>query len=398
MRIRFVMRSDPSVGRDGIAVDDIHIYENSLPIYTGPTLTTPVSVDYNATAAWQPIISNNQLVASLQTVGQSGIVSTQVSLHSGSDRFTNGQYYLDRNWVLNGSTALSDTARVRLYFLDRESDSLVFATGCSVCVPVGSVATLGVTQYSDVSGGTQNLSLSDNGIGQWSYRSREQVKRVPYLNGYYIELPMRAWSEFWLNSGWLDRVHGLPVDITAFRAERLGPYSARIQWSTAYEYDVASHEIQVAKGNLAWQQQQFITLTTLNSGGNSGSARSYLYDDLSAGKSDVWYYRVKTTHRDGWYVYTPAQPIVYDASSVLQFYPNPSNGLFKGVFQANVGERLQLRVYDAGGRLVRAQEITGSGFVQSFWLDLSSPSIASGTYLVQVDLRGQLTTQRVIKQ
>ncbi len=398
LRLRFVMRADASVNRDGIAVDDIHIYENGLPIYSGPTLTSPVNFNYVSSAAWQPVVAANQLVASMQTIGQSGTVGIQAFLHIGPDRFTNGQYYLDRNWVVQGSAALTDTARLRLYFLDRESDSLVFATGCSACERVASVAELGITRYRDGSGSTQNLMLSDNGPGQWSYLTRQQVRRVPYQNGYYMELPVREWSEYWANSGWRDRVRGLPVDILSYAAERLGPYSARLSWSTAYEYDVVSHEIQVAKGNTAWQQQQFVSLATLNSAGNAGVPRSYQYDDISPGKSDVWYYRLKITHRDGWYVYTNAIPIVYEATSVLRFYPNPSGGLFKGVFQANVGELLRLNVYDATGRQVRTQQVLGTGFQQSFWLDLSSPSIASGLYWVQVELRGQVSTQRVIKQ
>jgi hypothetical protein len=156
--------------------------------------------------------------------------------------------------------------------------------------------------------------------------------------------------------------------------------------------------VQVAKGNTAWQQQQYVTLVTLNSAGNGGVPRAYQYDDLSAGKSDVWYYRIKITHRDGWYVYTAAQPMVYEAKSVLRFYPNPSTGLFKGVFQANVGEVMRMRILDASGRQVREQQVTGTGYEQSFWLDLSSPAIASGVYAVQVELRGHFSTLRIVKQ
>jgi hypothetical protein len=161
---------------------------------------------------------------------------------------------------------------------------------------------------------------------------------------------------------------------------------------------VTTHEIQVAKGNVAWQQQQFVTLATLNSAGNAAVAQSYQYDDLSAGKSDVWYYRIKINHRDGWYVYTPAQPIVYDPTSVIRFYPNPSSGMFKGVFQANQGEVMRMRIFDGSGRMVREDQVVGTGFEQSFWLDLSNPSIASGIYQIQVELRGQWSTLRVIKQ
>jgi len=399
LRLRFVMRSDGSVNRDGIAVDDIHIYENGLPIYTGSSITTPISVSVPASPAWQPAVANNQLVAAVQSVTQSpGTVDVQAFLHSGSDRNTNGQYYLDRNWVLKGSTTLPDMARVRLYFLDRESDSLVFATGCSDCVKVGSVAELGLTGYRDTVTASQNLSLADNGRGIWSYRNRNQVKRVPYQNGYYLEFPTRAWEEYWANSGWRTGLSGLPVEIRNFQVDRIGTTGAQLQWSTAYEYDVVAHEIQVAKGNEAWQQQQFETLATINSNGNLAAEQVYSYADNDLGKWGVWYYRVKIIHRDGWYVYSPATPIVYEAQSIVKFYPNPSSGLFKGVFQANAGEVLRMKVYDAAGRLVREQGQVASGFLEGCWLDLSSPSIASGVYAIQVELRGQRSVVRVVKQ
>ncbi len=398
MRLRFVMRSDMVVNRDGIAVDDIHIYENGLPIYAGPTLTTPVGFSYGNASAWQSIVVNSQLLAAVQAPGQSGNASVQAFMHSGSDRHTNGQYYLDRNWVVNGSDLLTDTARLRLYFLDRESDSLVFATGCASCEAVGSVGDLGITTYRDGSGLTQNLSLSDNGAGEWSYLSRDQIRRVPYQNGYYAELPVRSWSEYWMNNRWRDRKHGLPVEIISYVVAPLGSYSARLQWSTAYEYDVLSHEVQVAKGNAAWQQQQFVTLASLSSAGNGATSRSYQFDDMSTGKSGVWYYRIKITHRDGWYVFTPVQPITYDATPVMRFYPNPSSGLFKGVFQANAGERLQLTIFDVSGRTIRTQHVAANGYEQAFWLDLSSPSISAGMYLVETELRGQRSIHRVIKQ
>jgi len=397
MRIRFVMRADASVNREGIAVDDIHIYDSGLPIYTGPTLTTPVVVNHTGVSVWQPVIANNQLVAALQTPGQTGSAEVQAFLHSGSDRFTNGQYYMDRNWVVKSANPLTDTARLRLYFLDRESDSLVFATGCTSCERVASVADLGLTRYEDPSNGTQNLSLTDNGIGAWSYLTRQQVRRVPYLNGYYVELPVRQWSEYWMNSGWRDRLHGLPVDILSFEATRVGSNTTQLRWSTAYEYDVLSHEVQVARGNTAWQQQQYLTLLNTASSGNGGQARSYQFDDVGP-KSGTLYYRIKITHRDGWYVYTPAKPIVFDAMTVMRFYPNPSAGLFKGVFQANAGEVLRAHVYDAAGHLVREQQVLGTGFEQSFWLDLSSPAIATGIYSVRIELRGAVTSQPVIKQ
>jgi hypothetical protein len=107
---------------------------------------------------------------------------------------------------------------------------------------------------------------------------------------------------------------------------------------------------------------------------------------------------VKIVHRDGWYVYSTAIPIVYDAQPIVKFYPNPSNGLFKGVFQANAGEVLRLKIFDAAGRLIQQQTQTATGFLDGCLLDLSGSVIASGVYAIQVELRGVRSVVRVVKQ
>ena len=42
LRLRFVFSSDPGVSREGIAIDDIHIYDNRNGIYEGLTVSSPV--------------------------------------------------------------------------------------------------------------------------------------------------------------------------------------------------------------------------------------------------------------------------------------------------------------------------------------------------------------------
>src|SRR5690606_20155833 len=38
LRLRFVLKSDPGVNKEGVAIDDIHIYSNSKGIYDGLTM------------------------------------------------------------------------------------------------------------------------------------------------------------------------------------------------------------------------------------------------------------------------------------------------------------------------------------------------------------------------
>jgi hypothetical protein len=65
------MESDPFVSKEGIAVDDIHIYDNVFGIYEGPPFTSAVinQPAVNGTS-WINFVSGGKLVASINPNGQ----------------------------------------------------------------------------------------------------------------------------------------------------------------------------------------------------------------------------------------------------------------------------------------------------------------------------------------
>jgi len=133
LRLRFVMASDPAVNREGIAVDDIHIYDNSNGIYDGATLSSPVTQTVSGNN-WIDFTSGGKLVASLQPNSQNlGATDVQAYINTGAVRYTSSQYYLDRNITIKPSNSPTDSVAVRFYFLDKESDSLIKASGCATC-------------------------------------------------------------------------------------------------------------------------------------------------------------------------------------------------------------------------------------------------------------------------
>src|SRR5204863_1661364 len=153
MRLRFVLTSDPAVNREGIAIDDIHIYNNPNGIYDGATMAAPVTQNISGGTNWVDFTSGGKLIASVQSLTQSmGNTDVQAYINAGPVRNNSGQYYHDRNITIKpqaGSENLSDSASVRFYFLDSETEALVNATGCSGCTKPGSAYELGVSKYSD---------------------------------------------------------------------------------------------------------------------------------------------------------------------------------------------------------------------------------------------------------
>src|SRR5690606_7051156 len=103
IRFRFVFKSDEGVEREGIAVDDIHIYDNTMGIYDGLTMASPSSATINGNN-WMDITEGGKLVASIHPNNQNlGSTDVQAYIFDGAVRNNNFQYYHNRNLVIQPS-------------------------------------------------------------------------------------------------------------------------------------------------------------------------------------------------------------------------------------------------------------------------------------------------------
>jgi hypothetical protein len=77
----------------------------------------------------------NKLIASINPNGQNmGSTDVQSYINTGAVRTNGEQYYHDRNITIKPTTfLLADSATVRFYFLDTETEALINASGCGYC-------------------------------------------------------------------------------------------------------------------------------------------------------------------------------------------------------------------------------------------------------------------------
>ena len=396
LRFRFVMASDPAVNREGIAIDDIHIYNNANGIYNGVTMSSPVSQTVSGNN-WIDFTSSGKLVASVQPNNQNlGTTDMQAYINPGSVRYTSSQYYLDRNITIKPANSFSDSVSVRFYFLDKESDSLINAKGCSGCGKPASAYELGVSKYSDPDRSFENGSINDNQQGIWNFISSNKVAIVPFDKGYYAEFKVKDFSEFWLNNGGIDKSSPLPVKLLDFTAQKENKDDVLLQWKSISENNVAHYEIELARGNADLQAGNFAKLEEVASLGNTTGTRTYTFTDTEADKFGARYYRLKIVNLDGSFNYSPIRSVVFSDPVLWNIYPNPSNGLFSLVYQLNNSDKIHARIIDAKGSLIREYYKTGNGFPQKLSIDLFGK--ASGIYLLQVDAAGKKETFRLYKK
>jgi len=404
LRLRFVIASDPFVSFEGIAVDDIHIYNNPDGIYTGPpNNSSSVNQAVVNGTNWIDFKDGGKLITSINPNGQDlGSTNAQAFINTGAIRKNSLQYIHNRNITIKPTNiSLADSATVRFYFLDTETEALINATGCAGCSKPRSAYELGVTKYSDADDNIENGTLTDNVNGTYYFYVPTQVVKVPFDKGYYAEFKVKDFSEFWLNNGGPNNNMTLPVELVSFTATKQSNLDVLTEWVVASEYNTDKYEVQVAKGNEDYRTNRFITLGTIGSTGNSTTTKTYQFTDVENNKSGVRYYRLKITDHDGRITYSGIRPVVFNEEVKWQIYPNPSSGIFNLVYQASDGETVGLKVYDINGRQVKQSIYTANGFVQKAEINLAGNHFVPGMYMVEVTTGkngGQKHIFRLLKQ
>ncbi|MBI5857673.1 MAG: S8 family serine peptidase [Sphingobacteriales bacterium] len=401
LRLRFVFSSDNGVTKDGIAIDDVHIYNNANGIYD-VVGNSPVVNQNTGGSGWTNFVdaASNKIIASVNSGGQNpGSTDVQAFITTPPVRNFNGQYYLNRNTTIKPANEKpSDSVSVRLYFLDRETDSMVFASGCTTCPPLATAYDLGVSQYSDSLNQFENGSLTDDTSGVWHFIPRTQIIMVPYLNGYYSEFKVKGFSEFWLNTGGAGRVHPLRNELLQFTAQKVATNNVLLQWTMASENNITRYDIEVAKGNDDLQNGRYTKIGQVNGNGNANVSVQYNFTDAEQGKTGTRYYRLKIIYTDGGYTYSGIRPVLFPDGIIVQVYPNPTTGIFNIVYQMEQGQQIHLNVMDVTGRLLKEVNTVADGFLQKQVFDFNSRIYPAGIYLFRISAGDVSQVFKVVKQ
>lgn len=196
LKLRFVMKSDAGTNKDGIAIDDIHIFDLQNPAYEGGS----VSTNDNVNASAMDFISNGQIFATIDPHSQNiGTTTVQMFRHTSPYNIISNQYNLSRNYVVNASQ-LKDSAMLRLFITDDDVIKYLADNTCDTCNKAADAYRLGITKYDDANKQNENGSLSDNLNGTYNFIPYAAIQWVPYDKGYYAQINVASFSEFWFNT------------------------------------------------------------------------------------------------------------------------------------------------------------------------------------------------------
>lgn len=256
-----------------------------------------------------------------------------------------GQPYLNRNYLITGSNAIS--ANLRLYFSDAEVSSLG-----SPLATLGVSRVAGSTCISDFAGTATAISQASSGS----------------VNGIsWVELVTPGFSNFFVMAGAIP----LPVKLESFTGKNSGN-SNLLNWTTAEEKNFSHFELQRSADGINFDKLGIVAAQ----GKTTGSKYSYTDDRPFDGKN---LYRLYVLDKDG----------KGSLSDIVELYVKYGSGLSVNVHPNPVKQHLHITVSGKqdGKSHILLTDIVGKT-IQYITLngntaDLDMSNLPAGMYLIK---------------
>ena len=311
-----------------------------------------------------------------------GNTTVAVYPYTGTVRYQNYQYYLNRNIVVRPTTPPGSNVAVRFYFTDAEAKSLLAATGCGVCSKPRDPYELGVTKFSG-SAAQENGTLADNAGGVHSFILPANTEIIPYDNGYYAEFSVSSFSEFWLNNGGVAATQSLPVNLLSFEAVKQIK-KVLLQWTTDNEMNADKYVVERSADGTSYS-----AIGTAIAFNNS-LKNIYSFTDMQP-LTGLSFYRLRMLDKDATFRNSPVRKINFNnAGDDITVYPVP---VVDGkLFIASPANARSAMLFDAAGRIIKSFTLQGNNNT----LDVST--IAKGTYQLKIFTENSTHAQKIIIQ
>lgn len=372
VKLRFVVESNGSGVQDGLSIDDISIYIGSNPPVSSGTYTNRTAVS-SGTGTFIPVNdpSGNRILEINDNGQNLGNISVDVNQNQGGAPTTfNGDSYLGRNFVIHVQNAPTSPVLVRLFITQQE-----FNAWQSADPSIDQVRSIAVYKYS---GTGEDFDLANNTNGTPLMIQPEQITKIPYLDGYFLEFTVNSFSEFWITQ---KREIAVPVHFIEVNA-KLQNNKTLVTWKVENEQNVLEYQVIHSTDSKTWSSVGTVAY--------QGGSTQYSFVHPSP-LDGINYYQIKQIDHDGKYLLSKIVTIHKQQNIVVKVYPSP----FKNTLtvQHNYGKTAMINIYSADGRIVLSNVVApGTNTIKT-------SQIAKGVYFYKIISGNELiTTGKLVKE
>ena len=181
---------------------------------------------------------------------------------------------------------------------------------------------------------------NNNGI-HWIPSSSAQMEQ-------YFSLDIADTDYFQL---WVKGDATLPVELVDFQGN-VNDNQIQLNWETASELNNSGFEIHKSNNGKDWETIDFAV-----GQGTTIETSTYQYEDLSP-LIGANYYRLKQIDFDGAFEYSKVIVVEYNIDdNNIRIFPNPSNAIINLQIDNPANQRLQIKILDNLGRIIKDSEI-----------------------------------------
>ena len=340
-----------------------------------------------------PLIANSgcRIIATLTPNGGTpvkGIVNAQVWVETGVPVYA-GQPFVARHFEITPVTnPAGSSGRVTLYFTQQEFTDFNNHAGSILDLPTG---TGDATGKSNLRIGKYK-STSNNGTGlPASYTNGAEI--INPVDGEIVwnntltrwEVSFNVTTGF---SGFIVQtvINVLPLTLLEFNG-RIFNNNGFLNWKTTDEINTASFDIERSIDG-----RNYITVGDVVAFNASGiNQYNYTDNNITTLGVPVVYYRLKQVDIDGRFTYSRIVALSIDNSrSIVLLYPNPVFNEANITITISKAEKIQTRIFDNEGRVVKKQQWNIAAGSTSLSVDVSS--LAKGMYYLE--LKGETINER----
>jgi uncharacterized repeat protein (TIGR03803 family) len=366
-------------------------YGNNLSFLPAPvakgalnTCTSFASITINNT-------NNNIWVSITDTLGDAigeikangnnlGVVSTSMYINNGPVREDgNNRLYLDRNISITPQVQPSTPVDIRLYLKGSEFEALKNATN-SLGQPSGINTINDVSFFKNSGACSPIVQNSANPV---------TVTAAAWNNDYVLAASISAFSSFYL----ANKTYAvLPLKLSEFNA-RFFQTDGELSWKTENEINTLSFDIERSTDGIS-----FIAIGNEIAANTSG-VHLYNYTDknISAIGVPLLYYRLKQKDNNGRFTYSRIITLFINAGKeTVTIYPNPVTNESHFIIRINQAEKIEGRITDNSGRVIKKQQWNIQAGSSSLSLDIAG--LAKGIYTLELEGERTHEKKQFVKQ